>query len=58
MISRSVFALLCLLLCSLINMSSADVVDYDLLIKNGRIVDGSGRPSGSPNRIYSSIRVR
>lgn len=45
MMSRSVFALLGLLLCSLINMSSARLVDYDLLIRNGRIVDGSGRPA-------------
>src|SRR5687767_14839429 len=35
MMSRSVFALLRLLLCSLINMSSARLVDYDLLIRNG-----------------------
>lgn len=55
--SRSIFALLCLLLCSLITMSSADVADYDLLIKNGRIVDGSGRPAYNAGLAIKGDRI-
>ena len=57
MMSRSIFALLGLLLCSLINMSSARLVDYDLLIRNGRIVDGSGRPAYNADLAVKGDRI-